>query len=85
MIMSMSYVMSRVTSCVMSCVTSRVMPPVRVWRHVGGVGVAAEAAVGDGEVGAVVQVEAPPVPPLQPTHYRDVPDVHFTFCIYINA
>ena len=61
------------------------MPPVRVWRHVRGVRVAAEAAVGDGEVGAVVQVEAPPVPPPQPTHYRDVPDVHFTFCIYINA
>ena len=68
-----------------SCHVSRVMPPVRVWRHVGGVRVAAEAAVGDGEVGAVVQVEAPPVPPLQPTHYRDVPDVHLTFCIYINA
>ena len=75
----------------MSCVRSRVMSrvtcyaPVRVWRHVGGVRVAAEAAVGDGEVGAVVQVEAPPVPPLQPTHYSDVPDIHFTFCIYINA
>ena len=65
-------------------VTCHVTPPVRVWRHVGGVRVAAEAAVGDGEVGAVVQVEAPPVPPPQATHYRDVPDVHFTICIYIN-